>query len=127
MITIHRTGSITESRRGRARRLIVVTRNLVFPAIENADDEDQIPAGEHSLVMTKMARARLHAFWLRGTELFVHSANHPVQLKGCIAPGLTMTRDGVASSQAAMAALIMDVSPRGFVDGLEIPTIVIDC
>ena len=78
---------------------------LVVPGIENGSDPDKMPAGRHTLIMTRMATSKTRALWLPGTELFGHPANSPDQLKGCWAIGEMMRSYGVADSRAAFSDL----------------------
>ena len=96
----------------------------VLHCVENADDPDIIPAGKTTLVMATMATLRQEALWLPGTQLFIHAANHADQLRGCVAPGLLATEDGVRSSRAAMLELFDSLG--GFREGETVETRVVE-
>ena len=124
-LTILRTPLVTRTVRGAARRLYVsLEGSFCLPAIENADDPDKIPAGDRTLVMTRMASRRRRALWLPDSELFVHAANVPDQLRGCVAPGLASTPAGVRRSAPAMASIFDALG--GWEEGREVEAVVLE-
>lgn len=127
MLVLIRSPLATPSPRGTYRRLVVLTGARVLAAIENADDEDKMPAGTYELVMATMATKtdsagkRVKGLWLPGGQLFGHPANHADQLEGCWAPGYVAltTKHGVGQSRFAMAQIFRDLG--GFEEKRRVP------
>ena len=92
------------SPRGVIRRLLVVGPESVYAGLENGADMDCLPVGRYFLKMATMATKEMQALWLPSTELFLHPANYPDELKGCLALGHFMTY-GVRSSRLAFEHL----------------------
>ena len=129
-VTIHRLPIIQVSPRGVVRRLSVSVENdcgrvtRYFPGIENGDDPDKVPAGDHELVMATMATKGYRALWLQGTELFGHPANWPDQLHGCWAIGQELWTNGVGRSSNAFNSLWEALG--GFEEGRKVPVTVVE-
>ena len=93
----------------------------VCVTLENADHA--IKAGRYPIAMTESARAKAGSLWspredhvlplvcdVVGREgIRLHAANHPAQLEGCIAPGITRDGDAITNSRVALIALMAKI------------------
>lgn len=110
-----------------------------WPAIENADDPDMMPAdkpGEtgRELIMTRMDSSKRPALWLPGTKLFVHGLATQAQLesgifkkrglpsyvRGCAMPGWTLDNlGGIGDPDHAMIDIFEALG--GWEEGKRVP------
>jgi len=94
------------------------------PWLDNRPWISCIPLGEYPLEWDTTGRVRgvprLRDTGPR-TQINIHTANHPTELQGCIAPGLRWTVNDqapkVTDSRAALALLLEHIAPQKYEDG----------
>lgn len=104
----YRDGAKTKGYRG---IISVEGSDKEFHTIERANGYKHLPAGTYSAVMKgRNAHPDKHEIRILGTytggRIYVHAANCPDELEGCIAPGKVKEDYGVSESGAALAEII---------------------
>ena len=88
---------------------------LELPVRENRARLDAIPAGDYAITMQRMST---RPSWgplpllldVPGRAgIFIHPANHPIEILGCIALGMDKGRDCVGRSKYAVDALVREI------------------
>ncbi len=114
MLTIERTGEVFLDRKGvEGKRLWVTLGPLRVPAIERGEGYKWLRPGLYDCELgiwtsskgTQARAIRVLGSYSRG-RIYLHPANQPHQLSGCIALGLMMFPFGVLSSRTAVQRLI---------------------
>ena len=110
MLVLVRTGEVFEDAKGvEGIRGELTLGPVSFPTVERGDGYKMLPLGTYECEMGwisfsggRTARAiRVLGEYSMG-RIYVHPANYPSQLAGCIAPGMTIEEDGVGRSRDAM-------------------------
>ena len=109
MLIAARTGETFTDRKGKqGRRLQVTIGPLSLPAIERGDGYVYLRPGIYKAEFgywTSKSGKKARAIRILGVyddRVYLHPANWPWQLEGCIAPGTSATKTGVANSRDAM-------------------------
>lgn len=104
-------GNVTLGERGE-----LYVQGIRFYTIERRDGFLQLPKGRYECVMEvsekvgRMFRVAIAGHYghnlltkaKKPAAMLIHTANFPHQVEGCVAPGLSITRNGVEQSAKAM-------------------------
>lgn len=117
--------TVTDSEGATGKRGTLVVGASTFYTIERGDRHKYLRPGPYECEMgywtssrgTKSEAIRVLGSYSQG-RIYIHPANWPHQLEGCIAPGTSMLKDGVGNSQSAMAQIFRALG--GFTEGQQL-------
>jgi hypothetical protein len=106
-----------------------------FHTIERGGGYVMLPEGEFECVMEEQTKRRVFRVKAEGEKghnvknkegkfarILIHSANKPHEVVGCVAPGRTVTKDGVGDSAHAMKEVFQECG--GFDNGTTVVLVV---
>lgn len=125
MLTLTPLGEEVGHQGAHAERGSLVLGPMQLEALERLDGYKRIPPGTYELVMAYVtfkggARARalrILGDYTKSGRFYIHPANYPHHLQGCIGVGQIRTPSGVAGSRTAMDRLLRALG--GWEEGRE--------